>query len=203
MKRQSSLFCFFALAWFGIIPAFAHDSLALTEIVRKTMTIYFSDPSHSATTLKQTPYQKLSGQVQTTTIKQKPSGVFVTLSKNGKARACWGSIHPQYKTVEEATIYATLGALTKEYRFKPISKTEWPLLKPQVTVIKAIEPIHSLQGQNPLRDGLMLRQNMRSGLILPGEAKDANYQLLLCKLKAGVRPGQKFQLYRIIADVYQ
>lgn len=100
-------------------------------------------------------------------------------------------------------MYATLGALTKEYRYKPIRSGEWKKLKPQVTVVKALEPIHNLQGQNPLHDGLMVRQNGRSGVILPGEARDATYQLTLCKLKAGIQPGQKFQLYRMVADVYR
>lgn len=168
------------------------------------MAIYFSDErTGQGESAVQAPYQTLIRQLQPATGYGKPSGVFVTLSRDGKSRACWGSAYPHYKSVPEAVVYATLGALTKEYRYKPISRTEWKALKPQVTVIKSIEPIENLRGQNPLRDGLMLRQGGRAAVILPGEAKDATYQLVLCKLKAGIRPGEKFQLYRMIADVYQ
>jgi AMMECR1 domain-containing protein len=100
-------------------------------------------------------------------------------------------------------VYATLGALTKEYRYKPIGRTEWQTLKPQVTVVRALEPISGIRDQNPIQDGLMVRAGNRSGVILPGEARDAFYQLVQCKLKAGVRPGESYQLYRIVADVYQ
>jgi AMMECR1 domain-containing protein len=168
----------------------------ITELVRKTMAAYFST---GVSTKSQ--YQALIQQFSATYAK--PAGVFVTLSHQGKPRACWGSIHPQHKTTAESTVYATLGALTKDYRYKPIGNHEWQTLKPQVTIIKHIEPISGIRNQNPLRDGLMVRQGNRSGVILPGEAKDATYQLVLCKLKAGIRPGETFQLYRIIADVYQ
>lgn len=186
----------------GLSLAWA-ERLPLTEIVRKTMAIYYADPGHRIKSAMQNPYEALIRQIQPSSGYGKPSGVFVTLSHDGKSRACWGSAYPQHKSVPEAVVYATLGALTKEYRYKPISKTEWKTLKPQVTIIKSIEPIASLRGQNPLSDGLMLRQGARTAVILPGEAKDATYQLVLCKLKAGIRPREKFQLYRMIADVYQ
>ncbi len=196
-----------ALACFGVgqlCPAYA-ETIPLTDIVRKTMALYFAGSSSETPDLpgRNRSYQALARRAQPAKIAQKPAGVFVTLSRNGQSRACWGSAFPQYNTVQEATVYATLGALTKEYRYRPISRAEWKSLKPQVTVVKALEPISGLRGQNPLTDGLMLRQGSRSAVILPGEAKDATYQLVLCKLKAGVRPGEKFQLYRMIADVYR
>ncbi len=127
----------------------------------------------------------------------------MTLSQNGKPRACWGSAYPQHPTVLEATIYATLGAVTKEYRYRPIRKSEWAALHRQVTVVNRLEPIDRLAQLNPLRDGLLVRQGGRAGVMLPGEARDATYQLVQCKLKAGIRPHEKFQMYRMVADVYQ
>lgn len=174
--------------------------MPLPALVRQTMAFYFENASNAHYPLS---YQKFLKQLPPVAAPYtQPVGVFVTLSQNGQSRACWGSAFPRYKNVTEATVAATLGALTKEYRYKPIRPDEWRCLKPQVTVIRALEPIHGLQGQNPLYDGLLVRQNGRSGVILPGEARDAVYQLTLCKLKAGIQPGQKFQLYRMIADVY-
>lgn len=173
------------------------ESLTPTQLVQKTGQLYFSKYSESPqwTTLIQS--SRLNERYP------KPRGVFVTLSRNGKPRACWGSAYPQYKTVSEATVYATLGALTKEYRYPPIPKSEWPLLKPQVTVVKALQPVNRLAAINPLRDGLLVRQGSRAGVMLPGEARDATYMLVQAKLKASIGPKEKFQLYRIVADVYQ
>jgi len=181
-------------------PAGWGDAMPLPTLVRQTMAFYFE---HTTKESSPPSYQQFIRHLPRVEAPySKPVGVFVTLSRNGQSRACWGSVFPRYKTVAEATVAATLGALTKEYRYKPISPTEWRQLKPQVTVIKALEPIRNLHGQNPLYDGLLVRQNGRSGAILPGEARDATYQLTLCKLKAGIQPGQKFQIYRMIADVY-
>lgn len=177
------------------------ETLSLPALVQKTMAFYFESTAHPG--VFPTSYQSfLQHLPPISSPYHRPAGVFVTLSHNGATRACWGSAFPQQKSVTEATVYATLGALTKEYRYKPIRPSEWRQLKPQVTVIKALEPIHGLQGQNPMQDGLMVRQGGRTGVILPGEARDATYQLMLCKLKAGLQPGQKFQLYRMTADVY-
>ncbi|MBY0405881.1 MAG: AMMECR1 domain-containing protein, partial [Cyanobacteria bacterium] len=128
---------------------------------------------------------------------RKPAGVFVTLSKNGKPRACWGSLFPEQRDVVQSTIITTIGALTKEYRYAPIKQSEIKDLKPQVTLIRGIEPIQTISSINPLRDGLMVRSGAKSGIILPGEVKDAFYQMVQCKLKAGISPGEPFQMYRI------
>ena len=133
----------------------------------------------------------------------KPAGVFVTLSLDGKTRACWGTAYPTHRNIIESTVYTTLDALKKEYRYKSISASELKNLKPQVTVIEDLEPIVSIRSQNPFRDGLMLRAGSKSAVLLPGEVSDAYYQLIKCKLKAGVHKGEPYQLYRIKAKIYE
>ena len=191
-------------------------TLSLPALVQHTMQFYFEkqlqisqasahamNPSAASGSQSLSAYAKFLQQLPpVATPYHRPAGVFVTLSDHGATRACWGSVFPQQKTVTEATVAGTLGALTKEYRYPPIRPNEWRQLKPQVTVVTSLEPIHGLQGQNPLLDGLMIRQGGRTGVMLPGEARDATYQLVRCKLKAGIQPGQAFQLYRIKADVY-
>jgi AMMECR1 domain-containing protein len=134
---------------------------------------------------------------------ESPAGVFVTLSHKGKSRACWGTVFPEHRNMVQATVDATLGALSREYRYPPIRAHEWPSLTPQVTLIRRIIPASSIQSINPLRDGLMVRSGGKSGVILPGEYGDAHTQLVQGKLKAGIQPGEPYQLYRIQADVFQ
>jgi AMMECR1 domain-containing protein len=160
-------------------------------------------PATPGTAVSGTSFQEFADSLDVPPQFKQPHGVFVTLSFHGKTRACWGSVDPQHENVVKSTVYATLGALTKEYRFHPIRASEWQRLKPQVTIIKAVEPIDSIANQNPLRDGLLVRAGGRAAVLLPGEASDATYQLVQCKLKAGIQPKESCQLYRLRTDIYE
>lgn len=205
--RQSGWRWLILAALFVCLPLAAQaEGVPLTEVVRRTMSIYF-DKNRTAGNAS-SRYANLAQSAMPTSGKNtRSAGVFVTLSRDGKTRACWGSIESHRQNVVEATIDATLGALTKEYRYPPVSPSEWRTLKPQVTVIRALEPLEITRGVphglNPLRDGLMVRTGGKSGVMLPGEARDAVYQVVQARLKAGIGPNEPFQSYRIVADVYQ
>ncbi|PWT96221.1 MAG: hypothetical protein C5B53_10075 [Candidatus Melainabacteria bacterium] len=173
------------------------NSYSLTELVRQTMQAYFEKGNGSQFSVSALLKGKSLNEYN------KRGGVFVTLSTDGKPRACWGSVYPTHANLAESTVFATIGALNKDYRYKPIRASEWKFLKPQVTVINRIEPIDNLAGQNPLRDGLMLRSGAKTAVLLPGETSDAYYQLVRCKLKAGLTKGESYQLYRLKAEIYE
>jgi AMMECR1 domain-containing protein len=180
------------------LPAANPHEMSLPEIARQTMAIYFGEEKGPAGGL-----DEFADKLVTKQHFLKSGGVFVTLSKHGKTRACWGSVMPQAKTIAKSTVYATMGALTKEYRYKPVSATEWKTLHTQVTVIKGVEPIPNISFQNPVRDGLLVRSGGKAGVLLPGEASDAVYQLVQCKLKAGIKSGESCQLYRLRTEIYE
>lgn len=191
------------LAWalislFSIAETRGQNSLSLPAVVKRTMEFHFLEARAHSKSLDEFVRQLAVPQYL-----RVKAGVFVTLSCNGKARACWGSLLPEHPDLVKSTAYATVAALTREYRYPPIKRSEWRALKGQVTVVRSLEPIDGLSGQNPLRDGLMVRLGGKAGLLLPGEARDAHYQLIACKLKAGIAPGQRCQLYRIKADIYE
>jgi AMMECR1 domain-containing protein len=131
------------------------------------------------------------------------AGLFVTLSKHRETRACWGSLDARFENLVEATVFTTEQALTDEYRFSKITPSEIGELHPQITVVKKVEPLHDIREQNPARCGLLVRSGAKSGIILAGEATDPYYQLVQCKLKAGIKKNEAFQMYRINADVYR
>jgi AMMECR1 domain-containing protein len=170
----------------------------LLDVVQETMALYFQKPSNP-----QVSYQRLAKKHPLPPTLRRPAGVFVTLSQNGKPRACWGSLYAEQRDVVQSTIYTTIGALSKEYRYAPIRSSELKALKPQVTLVRKIEPLRSISSLNPLQDGLMVRSGAKSAIILPGEARDAYYQMIQGKVKAGIQPGEPFQMYRIKADVYK
>lgn len=194
-------------------PAHSPTQLSLPQVVERTLEFHFKprlpagpgplagSGNHSSKPTTEALAEFVASLPVASAFKRS-AGVFVTLSRAGKSRACWGSVFPEHQDLVKATIYATLGALTKEYRYSPVRSNEWKLLKPQVTVVQAVEPIAGLWAQNPLRDGLMVRSRGKAAVILPGEARDAHYQLRQCQLKAGIRPGEPCQLYSIKAEVY-
>lgn len=128
-------------------------------------------------------------------------GLFVTLYKDGKTRACWGNITPNHADLVTNTVFTTIDCLTKEYRFSTVQKKEIADLNAQVTIIEAVEPVRRGTTLHPLTDGLMVRGNGKGAVLLPGEASDPHYQVMQCKLKAGINPNEPCQIYRIKAHV--
>lgn len=171
-------------------------TLRLNEIAMKTVENHFLADG------KRKSLSQLTEDFSRGSIAGSPKGVFVTLSKNGKTRACWGSITPEYEDLISSTVYTTEAALNKEYRFAQVKRSEIKDLKAQVTVIRSVDPIESIREINPLRHGLFVRQGGRAAVLLPGECIDAHYQLVQCKLKAGIPVKSRCQMYRIIADVF-
>jgi len=169
---------------------------SLPAIARQTLALHFGHSDKHYRSLKE-----FADSLPVPAKYRKSEPMFVTLSKNGKTRACWGSISAQYPDLVKGTVYATEAALTKEYRFHKVRPSEWNTLKSQVTIIKSITPIASMEGQNPLAYGLLVRKGGRGAILLPGEASDATYQLIQCKVKAGLDPHKPCQMYRVVAHV--
>ena len=147
------------------------------------------------------PYRNMQKACPGPSIYQSPKAIFVTLSYHGQRVRGDLFILSQNLDLVKATVFTTENALTKEYRYPRIRASEWRMLKPQVTVIKGLEPIAAMSEQNPVRYGLLVRSGGKGAVFLPGEARDAHYQLVQCKLKAGIPVNQPCQLYRINADV--
>ncbi|HEY9680263.1 MAG TPA: AMMECR1 domain-containing protein [Oculatellaceae cyanobacterium] len=195
--------CLFLLAAFSVSPLSAAvptgvdiETDYLPAIAKETLAVYFGHSEKKYGSLRE-----FADSLPVPPKYRKCAGMFVTLSHNGKTRACWGSVNPQYPDLVKGTVYATVAALEKEYRFHKVRASEWNTLKPQVTLIKSIEPITSLEGQNPLVYGLLVRAGGRNAILLPGETSDATYQLIQCKVKAGLPTNKPCQMYRVVANV--
>lgn len=169
----------------------------LPQIAREAMAYHFGDHSEKFASTRE-----LIEQFEVLPNFRQSRGLFITLSKNGKTRACWGSTTADWPDLVSATVHTTFGALQKEYRFPQIKRHEWKNLNVQVTVIEGLQPVDSWRSVNPLRDGMFVRNGGRAAIILPGEAVDAYYQFVLCKLKAGIPPKQRCQVYKVKCDVY-
>ena len=92
-------------------------------------------------------------------------GAFVTLFKGGRLRGCIGYIEPQkplYRTVCECALAAAL----HDPRFDPVSPSELPSIKLEISVLSSLEDISPEQIEVG-RHGLLVSRGFQRGLLLP------------------------------------
>lgn len=120
-----------------------------------------------------------------------PRGVFVSLHVRGRLRGCLGHVEADLPLVQATATMAA--AVTREDpRFPPARPDELGGLEVEVSVLsplRAIAPGEVVPG----RDGLMIRQGRRAGLLLPQVATEHRMDRLafldaLCQ-KAMLPPG--------------
>lgn len=131
-----------------------------------------------------------------------PGGVFVTITRDGKTRGCWGTVHPQRATLAEEIAVAAVKVLRYDYRHQPIGRSEWSDLRFYVSLVGPMVPVASAAELSPLRDGLFVTARGRGGVLLPGEARTARYQEAECRKKAGLKPREPALMYRFATVVF-
>lgn len=149
---------------------------------------------------QQVDYRNIDIQSQ---VKAPVLGVFVTVIDEDKnSRGCWGKLYPQSE-LKEAIVYGTIGAIKNDYRYQPLNLSELPDMKFQISIVKKIIPVNSFRQVNPYNDGMMVQSGGKGGILMPGEARDPYYQMVQCKLKAGIKGKEPFSLFRLITDTYK
>lgn len=149
---------------------------------------------------QQVDYRKITLQSQD---KRPVAGVFVTvLDEQNKSRGCWGKLYPQ-EGLTKSIIYGAVGAIKKDYRYKPLKLSELPQMKFQVSLVRKVIPVNSVKNVNPYKDGMLVQSGSRGGVLMPGEVSDAYYQMVQCKLKAGIKPEEQVSIFKLVTDTYK
>ncbi|MCX7735080.1 MAG: AmmeMemoRadiSam system protein B [Candidatus Kapabacteria bacterium] len=99
---------------------------------------------------------------------------FVTIRKNGKLRACMGHTYPRSSLIVEVEEVAKLAA-TQDYRFGPIQKSELDSLDIEITILSRFYKIFDISEIVIGRDGLLIRYENATGLLLPQVATENNW----------------------------
>lgn len=136
-------------------------------------------------------------------------GVFVTLKIDGQLRGCIGLIKardPLYKAVADMAAAAAFD----DPRFPPVTAIEFPKLEYDISVLSPLERVRDLEDIKVGRDGLMIKLDLHSGLLLPQVATEYGWDrtefLEQTCLKAGL-PKNSYrdrhaEIYRFTADVF-
>ena len=137
------------------------------------------------------------------------SGVFVTIKRGGALRGCLGTLQNRDGLAAEVVRCAADSA-TEDPRFPPVSASELPELRLEISVLGPLEPIDARPDSFTIGiHGLVAEQGNHRGLLLPQVATewgwDAEQFLGQTCVKAGLPPdawrrGARF--YRFAAEVF-
>ena len=122
---------------------------------------------------------------------QNHSGAFVTLHVDGDLRGCIG--HPgSDRPLDQVVGQCAVAAATEDPRFPPLTAGELPQVDIEVSVLTPIRRVGDVREIEVGRDGLVVQDGYRRGLLLPQVATERGWDrdtfLSHTCLKAGLRP---------------
>ncbi|MFC1908601.1 AmmeMemoRadiSam system protein B [Chloroflexota bacterium] len=133
------------------------------------------------------------------------AGVFVSIHKMGALRGCIGTFEPARQNVAEEVIANAVSSATRDPRFPAIAPDELGQLSYSVDVLTTPEPVADAGQLDPQKYGVIVEAGWRRGLLLPDlEGVDSvEYQIDICRQKAGIDPDEPVKLYRFEVKRYK
>jgi AmmeMemoRadiSam system protein B/AmmeMemoRadiSam system protein A len=133
------------------------------------------------------------------------AGVFVSIHKSGELRGCIGTFEPIQKNVAEEVISNAISSSTRDPRFPPVAPEELKDLHYSVDVLTPPKPIKDKSQLAPRKYGVLVQCGFRRGLLLPDlEGVDSvDYQIDICRQKAGIGSDEPVKLYRFEVRRYK
>lgn len=108
------------------------------------------------------------------TLLDRPSGAFVTLSKNGKLRGCIGyieAVKPLRETIREMATSAAF----KDWRFPPVKESELDEIEIEISVLSPLRRIADPSLIEVGTHGIIISRGGNRGLLLPQVAVEWNW----------------------------
>ncbi len=138
-----------------------------------------------------------------------PAGAFVTIHHGGELRGCIGQIEAR-QPLAAAVAQCAVSAATRDPRFPPLTPRELETgTELEISVLTPMQPVSSPEEIEVGRDGLLIQQGYRSGLLLPQVATEwgwdrDSFLAHTCR-KAGLPPDawkQGAQLFKFQAEIF-
>lgn len=140
----------------------------------------------------------------------RPSGAFVSLhTREGELRGCIGSIEA-VAPLSLAVASNAVAAAVRDPRFAPLERSELDAVHIEISVMSPIEQVQDVTTIEVGRDGLIIRQGGRAGLLLPQVATSFGWDretfLAQTCRKAGLSPdawrSPSVRIERFSAEVF-
>ncbi|SYZ74661.1 AMMECR1 domain protein [Candidatus Zixiibacteriota bacterium] len=136
-------------------------------------------------------------------------GAFVTIKSGGELRGCIGLIRA-YKPLYEVIADMAQAAAFEDPRFMPLTPREAKNLEIEISALSPLMRVEKIDDIEVGRDGLMIKLDLHSGLLLPQVATEHGWDrttfLEQTCLKAGL-PKNSYkdkaaEIYRFTADIF-
>jgi AmmeMemoRadiSam system protein A len=127
-----------------------------------------------------------------------PHGVFVTLLGPGRElRGCSGQLGP-LKNLAATVAECAVAAALDDTRFTPVQADDLPHLTIEVSLLEPPKSVLDLDELDPATYGVLVQQNGRSGVLLPGvDGVDRpEDQVAIACRKGFIDPMQRFDIAR-------
>ena len=124
------------------------------------------------------------------------TGLFVTLVHERRVRGCMGALHPTARTWRDEIIRQAMGALSQDTRYPIVDPGEDADFTVILSFVGAARPLARLGALDPWSEGLLVEQDGRAGVLLPGEAKTARWEFAETCRKGGIDPEKPHTLTR-------
>jgi len=131
------------------------------------------------------------------------SGVFVTLKIAGQLRGCLGTL--ECRDLAADVVRCAADAASEDPRFPPVTTTELPAVTIDVSVLGPLTCIDPHNGDAIVigRDGLVVEQGTRRGLLLPQVAAERGWNREQFLDHTCVKAGFQRDAWRHGATVYR
>ena len=138
-----------------------------------------------------------------------PGAAFVTLHLNGRLRGCIGTVEPRDLSLADTVVMMARAAALEDPRFAPVQPDEVPALEIEISVLGPLVPVASPSEIQIGRDGLVVEEGHRRGLLLPQVPVEWGWDretfLRQTCVKAGLPPDRwqhRARLFRFAAEVF-
>ncbi len=181
--RRSNLECYTRLPYFSVTKGSVmhlgdEEKRELLKTAREHIESVFHKP-------QELPQPVLSESLQN------PSGVFVTLRKEGDLRGCIGYVEARLPLVQAVAEVAVKTAF-EDPRFAPVGEDEIDEIDIEISVLSPLEEVEDFEKIEVGKHGLVLESGFARGLLLPHVATehlwDRDQFLNHTALKAGLAP---------------
>jgi len=140
---------------------------------------------------------------------ERKMGGFVTIHKNGQLRGCIGYIKGYFSVFETIKDMARSAAF-KDPRFLPLTRKELKEIDIEISLLSELELVNDIKEIKVGRDGLVLENEVTSGILLPQVPVEWNWDrdtfLQQVSLKAGLNKNAwkdpQCELFRFQAEIF-
>ncbi len=133
----------------------------------------------------------------------KKRGVFVTITIDGQLRGCIGQIRAR-QPLHEAVAEMAQAAAFDDSRFPQLTAVEIDQIETEISVLTPLERVHDFEDIKVGRDGLMIKLEFNSGLLLPQVAAEHGWDTIEFLEQTCLKAGLPRNAYRDrLAEIYK